>query len=380
MTKQCRKKTYKVLFLTGTRADFGKLKPLMSELDRSPLFEIDIFVTGMHMLEKYGYTCSEIEKSGFKNIYKYINQNHYDGMDHVISKTINGLADYIREKKPDSIVVHGDRVEALAGAIVGSLNNIIVWHVEGGEVSGTVDELIRHSVTKLTHVHFVANKTAQKRLIQMGEKKDNVYIIGSPDVDIMNSDSLPCIKQVKKHYNITFENYSILILHPVTTELDNISYQVEVLISQLVLSKRNYIVIYPNNDHGSNIIMNSYSKIQNLAEFKVFPSIRFESFLVLLKNADFIIGNSSVGVREASYFGVPAINVGTRQYFRVSCKTVLNVDFDNFQIKKAIESVVSFPRDKSFNFGRGNSARKFIEVVSSENVQSLSPQKFFVDF
>ena len=152
----------KIVFLTGTRADFGKLKSLMSISQNSKNFEVHLFVTGMHMNTLYGFTVDEIEKAGFKNIYKYINHDSIEYMDRTLSKTIDGFSEYISQINPDLIVVHGDRVEALAGAIVGSLNNILVAHIEGGEVSGTIDELIRHSVTKMSHIHLVANSEAKK--------------------------------------------------------------------------------------------------------------------------------------------------------------------------------------------------------------------------
>src|SRR6516162_7880523 len=141
----------KVAFLTGTRADFGKMKTLMLKMQADERFEVHIFVTGMHMLSKFGSTWDEVRKCGFANIYRFINQNENDSMDQILAKTVAGLSDYAKEMTPDMLVVHGDRVEALAGAIVGSLNNIRVAHIEGGEVSGTVDELIRHAVSKLSH-------------------------------------------------------------------------------------------------------------------------------------------------------------------------------------------------------------------------------------
>mgnify|MGYP003536605101 CR=1 FL=1 len=142
----------KIVFLTGTRADFGKLKSLMSISQNSKDFDVHLFVTGMHMNSLYGYTVDEIEKAGFKNIYKYINHDSIEYMDRTLAKTIEGFSQFIKQISPDLIIVHGDRVEALAGAIVGSLNNILVAHIEGGEVSGTIDELIRHSVTKMSHM------------------------------------------------------------------------------------------------------------------------------------------------------------------------------------------------------------------------------------
>lgn len=144
-----------------------------------------IAVTGMHLQKEYGYTLIEIERCGFENIHTFSNHTHETTMDLTLAKTIEGLSAYVKECQPDLIIVHGDRVETLAGAIVGSLNNILVAHIEGGEISGTVDELIRHSVSKLCHIHFVSNEQAAKRLIQMGELSSSIFTIGSPDVDIM---------------------------------------------------------------------------------------------------------------------------------------------------------------------------------------------------
>ena len=135
----------------------------------------------------------------------------------------NGFSHYITEIKPDLIIVHGDRLEAMAGAIVGSFNNILVAHVEGGEVSGTIDESIRHSVSKMAHIHLVANEEAKKRLIQLGEFENSIYVFGSPDLDLMNPAYLPNLEKVKKYYEIEFEEFSIAIFHPVTTEYKQIT-------------------------------------------------------------------------------------------------------------------------------------------------------------
>lgn len=152
----------KIVFLTGTRADFGKIKSLIRITQESKKYEVHIFATGMHMNSKYGATVDEIVKSGFENIYKFINHDTIENMDRTLAKTIEGFSLYVGEIKPELIVVHGDRVEALAGAIVGSLNNILVTHIEGGEISGTIDELIRHAVSKMSHIHLVANDEAKK--------------------------------------------------------------------------------------------------------------------------------------------------------------------------------------------------------------------------
>lgn len=371
-----------ITFLTGTRADFGKVKSLINRLIKDTNYTVHIFVTGMHMLKQYGNTCYEVEKCGYKNIYKYINQNTNDTMDTVLSKTIAGFSDYAKEIKPDLIVVHGDRVEAMACAIVGTLNNILVAHIEGGELSGTIDEVIRHSISKLAHLHFVANTESKKRLIQLGEEEENIYIIGSPDIDIMISKSLPDINFVKKYYDIEFKEYAILLYHPVTTEIDNLEKNTKILVNSLIESDKNYIVIYPNNDHGSSAVINIYKKMEKINRFKIFPSMRFEYFLTLLKNAEFIIGNSSAGVREAPFYSTPSINIGSRQNKRAKSKHIINANFGKNEITKKIESIKN---DKEKNtklkneFGEGGSDIKFCEILKEERIWKTNHQKYFVD-
>lgn len=369
----------RIVFLTGTRADFGKMKPLINQVENSCKFENYVFTTGMHTLSKYGSTYREVEKENYNNIYKYINQTNNSKMDIILSNTILGFSNYINEIDPDMIVVHGDRVEALAGAIVGSLNNILVSHIEGGEVSGTIDELIRHSITKLSHIHFVANKKAKRRVIQLGEKESNVYIIGSPDIDIMLSSDLPDLKNTKKRYDINFKNYGIFIYHPVTTEVSELKKNIKKVVNAIIDSKEDYIVIYPNNDEGSKLIFKEYERLEKKPNFKIFPSIRFEYFLTLLKNSQFIVGNSSSGIREAEIYGIPSINIGSRQNNRSLNKDIINVSENEQEILKAIEKAKKLDLKQKYNFGKGNSSKKFVDILSHKNIWDISYQKNFVD-
>jgi UDP-hydrolysing UDP-N-acetyl-D-glucosamine 2-epimerase len=370
----------KILFLTGTRADFGKIKSLISILEKQPEFEVFVFVTGMHLQEVYGYTLIEIERCNFKNVFTFENHTHETTMDLTLAKTIEGLSNYCKDIKPDMIVVHGDRVETLAGAIVGSLNNILVSHIEGGEVSGTVDELIRHSVSKLSHIHFVSNKQAQKRLIQMGEIKESIFTIGSPDVDIMFSNQLPDLNTVKAYYKIDFEKYAIVMFHPVTTEIKEMKQYVENFVNSLLEDNHNYIVIFPNNDLGSQFILEEYEKLKGHKRFRIFPSLRFEYFLTLLKNSQFIIGNSSAGIREAPYYGIPIINIGTRQQNRAVHADIINADYSESGIKKAL-SIINSHTVKSIenDFGKGNSNELFLQCLQKADIWQLNHQKQFRD-
>lgn len=372
--------TKKILFLTGTRADFGKIKSLISVLEKQPDFEVFVFVTGMHLQELYGYTLIEIERCNFKNLFTFENHTHETTMDLTLARTIEGLSAYCKTINPDMIVVHGDRVETLAGAIVGSLNNILVSHIEGGEVSGTVDELIRHSVSKLSHVHFVSNDQAAKRLLQMGEIEESVFTIGSPDIDIMFSENLPDLETTKQYYQIPFEKYAIVMFHPVTTEFQSMEEYATTFVNCLLKDNHNYIIVFPNNDLGSQFIIDAYNKLAENERFRIFPSLRFEYFLTFLKNCQFIIGNSSAGIREAPYYGIPIINIGTRQNNRAVHTDIINTDYSESSINSALSLIDSHKSEGYTNdFGEGNSAELFLQSLKKNDIWQLNHQKQFRD-
>lgn len=369
----------RIAFLTGTRADFGKIKSLLEVVESHPNYEAYIFVTGMHLMEMYGYTLIEVERCGFKNIHSFSNHTSETTMDLTLAKTMNGFSEYIKEIQPDLIVVHGDRVEALAGALVGSLNNILVAHIEGGEVSGTIDELIRHSTSKMSQAHFVSNPNAKKRLLQMGELEESIFVIGSPDIDIMFSDNLPSLPEVINHYEIDFDEYAVAMFHPVTTEAKFMKRYAQNFVTALLESKKKYVVIYPNNDLGSSDILKAYEQLKENIRFRVFPSIRFEYFLTLLKNASFIIGNSSAGIREAPYYGIPTINIGTRQENRSPHTHILNTTYETKDIIRAIVSNLRKVEIDKTAYGNGNSSRLFLESIEDGSIWKLNHQKQFND-
>lgn len=375
-------KKKKIIFLTGTRADYGKIKSLMKEIIKDEDFQLYLFVTGMHMLSRYGSTWREIEKDGFKNVYHFINQSKNTPMDLALSNTISGLSNYVSEIEPHLIVVHGDRLEALAGAIVGAFNNIRVAHIEGGEVSGTIDESIRHAVTKFSHIHLVSNEESKKRIIQLGENPEHVFTIGSPDIDIMYSKNLPTLKTVKKRYDIPFENYGIVMYHPVTTEIDLLQDKIKQFTEALIKSKKNYIVIFPNNDSGSDVIIDQYEILKQYENFLVYPSIRFEYFLTLLKHADFVIGNSSAGIREAIVYGTPVIDVGNRQsgrYIKEKDGLITHSMENADTLLKIISQIQKRQKKMLSNFGEGKSAQRFMEIIKGPIIWDLDIQKKFSD-
>lgn len=370
----------RVLFLTGTRADYGKMKSLMCAIEESESFECFIFITGMHTLKEFGDTKSEIIKDNFKNIQIYMNQIIEEPMDLVLANTINGFSRYIRELKPDMIVIHGDRVEALAGAITGAINNILVAHIEGGELSGTIDDSIRHSISKLAHIHFVSNYDAKNRLIQLGEDSESIFVIGSSDIDVIMKRPTIDIEQIKKRYEICFSEYAVLLYHPVTTEIVHIKENTKKIVDAVIKSHENFIVIHPNNDHGYRDILMEYERFKEYQNIKCFPSIRFEFFIEILRNAKYLIGNSSAGIHEAPVIGIPSINIGTRQSNRYKHDTILNCPDDDEEIFKCMKIAEKKKNVcNSSYFGDGNSKANFFNIMTGNNIWKISRQKKFID-
>jgi UDP-N-acetylglucosamine 2-epimerase (hydrolysing) len=266
------------------------------------------------------------------------------------------------------------------------LNNIYVGHIEGGEFSGNIDESIRHSISKQSHFHFVSNDEAEKTLIQLGENKKNIYKIGSPDIDLMLSKKLPSFNRVKKYYNINFykKNYGIILFHTVTTNGKETLAIVKSIIKSVVALKKNFVIIYPNNDEGKEIIFNQYlkSKIYLKRYIRAIPSMRFEYFLTLLKNSKVIIGNSSAGVREAPVYGVNSVNLGTRQNNRSKNQDICNLSNNYFKLTGILKDIFSTNKKNNLKknvleFGNGNSANNFIKILNSKEFWKTSKQKFF---
>lgn len=374
------RKKKKVVFITGTRAEYGKLKPLIDLFQKKKNISSFIFVTGMHMLETYGYTYSHIvdENKKKSKIYLYKNKKINKTQDQILADTIHGFSKFILKIKPDLVIVHGDRVEALAASISASINNFICMHIEGGEISGTIDEHIRHAVSKFSHIHLVANKDAKNILKSLGEDLNNVHIVGSPDIDIMKSKKLPSIDEVKKRYKIKLNEYSIGIFHPETTKINLIAHMAKKYCNILNKSKKKYVLIYPNNDPGNKTIINYLKKLStNKEKFIFIKSMRFEYFLTLLKNSDFIIGNSSAGIREAPFYGIPTIDLGDRQKFRGKSKSIKNFNFNDKEILNYIKNI-KHRFDSSKYFGTGDSINKINKLISKPFFWKAKIQKHFV--
>lgn len=364
----------KILFVTGTRADYGKLQPLAKAAQEAGN-HITFFITGMHMMKRYGETRLEVKKFSNADFFEFVNQKEGDSLELILSKTILGFSDFVHENKPDLVVIHGDRVEAMAASIVCAMRYIRSAHIEGGEISGTIDESIRNCNTKLCATHFVSNETAKKRVIGLGELEDRVFTIGSPELDTHALPSKVSIDEVKKHYNIPFNEYGIVIFHSVTSEVGDIGDQAMSLFDALIYSGRNFVVISPNNDPGTEKI---FSVIDSLPQqqFKNIPTMRFHYFSELMKNASVIVGNSSVGVREAPFLGVPSLDIGTRQSNRSTAESVTKASaFDVQKIKDFLDNQWGVKKEKCKEFGSGTASENFIKYISNYNFWKIDLQK-----
>ena len=367
-----------LLFVTGTRADFGKLEPL-AVAARDAGFEVSFFVTGMHMLARYGLTKLEVQRVPGVATHEFLNQREGDPQDVILAKTVLGFSDFVREHKPDLVVIHGDRVEALACALVCATNYIRSAHIEGGEVSGTIDEIYRHCNSKLASHHFVSSGDAARRVMALGEDSARVHVIGSPELDFHAGPSGVTIADVKARYAIPFDDYGICTFHPVTSEADSMPAQARDLFGALAASARAFVVIAPNNDPGSAGIFDAIAALPS-DRFRVLPSMRFAHFSELMKHAACIVGNSSAGVREAPFLGIPSLDIGSRQTNRAKAASV------HYAQASETDEIAAFLRDcwgqrfaRDDGFGSGAATERFVATLRSDAFWQGSLQKHFHD-
>ncbi|MGQ0564428.1 MAG: UDP-N-acetylglucosamine 2-epimerase [Gemmobacter sp.] len=370
--------TRSLLFLTGTRADFGKLEPLAAAA-RDAGFGVGFFVTGMHMMDRYGLTKNEVHRTPGVAVHEFLNQRPGDAQDIVLAKTVTGFSDYVTEHRPDLIVTHGDRIEALACTLVAATNYIRSAHVEGGEVSGTIDEVFRHCNSKLAFAHFVSSEAAATRVRALGEPPEAIHVIGSPELDFHAQGSGVTIDAVRARYGIPFTDYGIAVFHPVTSEAATMGAQAAALYGAMADSGRSFVVVAPNNDPGSQAI---FAVLQGLPRdrFRVLPSMRFAHFSELMKHASVMVGNSSAGVREAPFLGLPSLDVGSRQNGRSDAPSIRTCSADD---RAAILAFLAqdwgraWPRHTGF--GEGRAADRFVAVLQEPAFWARGLQKEFRD-
>ncbi|MFX0207271.1 MAG: UDP-N-acetylglucosamine 2-epimerase, partial [Candidatus Hodarchaeota archaeon] len=329
-----------VAAITGTRADFGILRPVLEKIAAHPGMELFLIVVGMHLSNEFGSTIKEIEESGLKVSARLDNLNEDDtgaGMARYIGRCIQGFSDLFAENDIDVLILLGDRGEMLAGAIVASCMNILIAHIHSGESSGSVDEGFRHAISKLSHIFFTATERGKERLIDLREDPSRIYIVGAPGLDGIQENLIPK-ESLEEIYRLDLSKPTILLVqHPVVTEFEDTPRQIKAVLDAISELRIQTIVIHPNADAGGRIII---EKIKVYAEEHPFlhsyVSLPRIDYLSLLGAVTVMVGNSSSGIIEAPSFGLPVVNVGTRQKGRLRAGNVLDVDYDKEQIKNAL--------------------------------------------
>ena len=301
--------------MTGTRADYPRVKSVLQEICCRRNLELKLIVTGMHLVREFGYTVREIEKDGFDitaRIPMYTGDDSLYGMAKAAARCANGIADAVNDIEPDIFLLTVDRVETLATAQSVALMNIPIAHIQGGEVTGTVDESIRHAVTKLSHIHFTATSNDAKRIMKMGENPRYIYSVGCPYIDIIKRTQYRTKEALSLDYGFDAKKPLVLFTqHPVTTEYGQGANQMLETIKALQnFADLEIVAPYPNADAGGREIIDT---MKRHSHFHVFPNIKDTDYLSLMKNAAFMIGNSSAGIREAPSFRLPVINIGNRR-------------------------------------------------------------------
>ena len=378
----------KIAVVTGTRAEYGMFQPVLRAIEAREGLQLLLVVTGMHLSYEFGYTVDEIVKDGFKisaRVDMVPSTDTLEAMAESVGKGIIGMAQTWLQLKPNIILVLGDRVEPLAAAIAGAYMNIPVAHIHGGDSSkGGLDEYARHAITKFAHVHFPATQKSAERIIRMGEDEWRVHMVGSPALDaILNEPLIPRDKMIERFKIDESKPLILLLQHPVTTEADNAGKQMTETLEAVVKLGYPIILLYPNADAGGRRIIEVIKDYEKKNTFiKTFKSLPRLEYLSLLKIASVLVGNSSSGMIDAPSFGLPVVNIGSRQEGRERANNVIDVKDNRKEITMAIRKAIT---DKNFlkvvmkchnPYGDGKSSPRIAEILSKiENTPRLLQKK-----
>ena len=364
-------KKIKVVLITERRADYSRFKPLLEIIKKDKKIEYSLIVTGLHLLKEHGKTIGEIKKDGFKISYKIkmFDRNYKgDGVSMVKSmgNILQKIPKILVKIKPNLILAGFDIGANFSIVVSGAHLNIPTAHIQGGELSGSIDESLRHSMSKFSNFHFVANLDAKKRLIKMGEKKKNIFVVGCPSIDALRNAKDIKTELLNKKFGFNFDNkFACMLQHPVTSENKSSRLQISQTLKALKHSGIPSFIILPNNDSGYIEII----KEIKMSNYKWASTLSIEEYKTILRKCSFIIGNSSSGIHEAATYKKPVINIGTRQNKRLKSVNILNADYKYQDIKKKIntclknESFLRKVKKVKNPYGEGNSAKKIVRII-----------------
>lgn len=363
----------KIFLVTERRADYSRFKPILKLIQKDNNLSYDLVVTGLHLKDEHGKTINEISKDGFEvfsTFEMFLEDKDTGGaMVRSFATALKEITYALELSKPDIILSGFDIAANFAVAVAGAHMNIPVTHIQGGEVTGTIDESIRHAMSKFSHYHFAANEDARERLIKMGEIPSNVFNVGCPSIDaILQVSDNP---DILKKYNLSKDFY-IMLQHPVTSEIHESENQITHTLDAIIESEIEALVVLPNNDAGFSKIM---SKIKT-SNLKFVETLSIADYVNLLKRSSGLIGNSSSGIHETATFNIPTINIGTRQQGRLRSNNVIDVDYNKNEILNAIlESKKLIGKEFKKIYGNGDSSEKIVELLRTIEIGNHVIQK-----
>ena len=370
----------KIAAVTGTRAEYGILRPVLKAIDAHPELELALVVTGMHLLHEFGDTVKEIERDGFKidaRVDMLLASDTLSGMAKSVGLGIFGMAQTWEQLRPHIVLVLGDRLESFAATVASAYMHIPVAHLQGGDtgIGSNIDNPNRHAMTKFAHIHLPATEEARERIIKMGEEEWRVYNVGSPALDsVLNEELLPSEEIVRKYSVDLSQPLILLIQHSVTTQVDEASHQMRITLEAIKELSLQTILIYPNSDAGGRKMIEIIKQYEDNPHIKIYKNIIHKEYLSLMQMASAIVGNSSSAYIEAPSFGLPAIQIGIRQKGREKGNNVIEIGHDKQEIVKAIEKALT---DKEFlaevkkcenPYGDGKTGPRVAEILNKIEV------------
>ncbi|MBE3122263.1 MAG: UDP-N-acetylglucosamine 2-epimerase (hydrolyzing) [Thermoplasmata archaeon] len=361
-----------IAVVTGTRAEYGYLKPLMHAIQQEKDLKLLPIITGMHLLSQFGNTYKIVKKDfpSAKKIRMTLKGDQLKHMAEYLASGINNFATFLDKNHPDILVVLGDRSESLAAALAAAYLNIPIAHINGGDVSGTtIDESIRHAITKIAHIHLVHTKENAERVEKMGEEKKRIFVTGALTLDtIMHTKLASKEETFKKHHLNPNKTAFLVVQHPITTLKDRGYSQLKELFLALDSLKEQTVLLYPNCDAGGKKFIDLITTYEKKPYLHAFKNIPHEEYLSIMKSVDLMLGNSSSGIIEAPSFKIPVINIGSRQQGRGRSANILDIPPEKNSIINAIDFALhnkEFQRkvDTCKNqFGDGNAAQHMIKI------------------
>ena len=378
----------KILFITGSRGEYGYIKPIIKLIQNEKKFNFDVLVTNMHLLDTFGNTINEFQKDNIPVKYKIYNTlDGYNKLTMIksLAMFLLQIPEILEESKPDILLISGDRGEQFMSAIAGLHLNIPIAHIQAGELSGQVDGVIRHSITKLASIHFCSNKDAYQRVIKLGENPDNVFLVGAPQIDdMLDYDNLDQNIKIKYGFNIN-KKLILLVFHPTQEEVLNLKENISIIMDS-IFSLSEYendnleiLTILPNSDDSNKEILNIYENIKiNYNNIKFISSLPRIDYLSFLNKCDIIVGNSSSGILEAATYKKPVINIGLRQNNRIFSKNVIHVKEYNFSklknslIKGLSDEFNNYIKDVKNLYGVEKAAPKIIKILDEIDLNKVN--------